>query len=318
MAVLLVTSLQPLAGKTALVAGLAQRLRWTGRTATPLRLHAADPHAEAPQADARLYSLLPFVREPVRASLDLRQAAEAVAAAGDARVLLVEGDSGLPRREMVEALGARALLVARYQEGLAVPELRVAAAELGHALLGVVATAVPPRRCQEAASALAAAGLRCLGLLPEDHILASFTVAQLQDTLATQLLVHGDLDQVVERVVIGPVSADPGRDYFSRFPRKAVITRSHKPDLQLAALDSGTVCLIVAGGRHPLEYVKARAEEEEVPLLLTTKSTLEAARALEEVYGWARFQGQLKVERASELVAAHLDHDTLVRSLAPT
>lgn len=316
MSALLIVSLQPLDGKTTVIVGLAQHLHQQGHPPTLLRLHAGDPGAEGAQTDARLYSLLPFARETASLPVDLRRAVECAAAVGDG-LLLLEGDAGLSVAEMSRALGSPVLLLARYGQGLAMEELRAAANELGGALVGVVVTAVPERRREEVVALMVAARLPCLGLLPEDGLLASFTVAQLQDALAAELLVDGDLEQVVERVVIGPVSADPGREYFSRFPRPAVITRSHKPDLQLAALDSGAACLVVAGGRPLLEYVTARAREEGVPVLLTAKETAEATVALEGVYGRERFQGWLKVERAGQLVSAHLDHGALQRALGP-
>ena len=311
---LLVASLRPGDGKTALAAGLARILYDRGVRAMPFRIYAGDTIREGPQADARLYSLLPFVREPLNAPIEVEQAAVLAGERKDG-LLIAECDATLSTAAIGARLHAKVALVIRYENGLDMIPVKGAILELGDRFLGLVVTAVPERRRADAASAMAGEGIDCLGMLPDDDVLASFTVAQLQDALAAQLLVDGDMDQVIGRVVIGPVSADPGRSYFSRFACMAAITRSHKPDLQLAALDAGAVALVAAGGSPPLEYVIERAAGDGVPLLLTVMPTVESMKALEDIYGRSRFQGPQKVERAAQVIGESLDITRLEAAL---
>jgi BioD-like phosphotransacetylase family protein len=308
MPALVVASSDPSAGKTTVIVGLAQNLQRAQHAVTALRLHSGDPFQESPLGDAHLYALQPFLSAPPSTALSVQEAISFIADLPPDRVVLIENDAGLPIQEVAQALNARVLLV-RGPEG----ELTSASQIAG--LVGVIVNRVPERRLRVIVDRLSGSGLPNLGLVPEDPILASFTVGQLQDALAADVLVGGDFEQVVQHVVVGPVSADPGRDYFSRFPDNAVITRSHKPDLLLAALDAGTTCLVIAGGRPPLEYVIDRAQSYEVPVLLTMSNTYEATRALEKFYASSHFRGQMKVDRADELVAAHVAPEPLMRAL---
>ena len=57
--------------------------------------------------------------------------------------------------------------------------------------------------------------------------------------------------------------------YFRRKPNKAVITGGDRADIQLAALETSTRCLILTGNLYPSPAVLNRAEELCVPVLLT-------------------------------------------------
>jgi BioD-like phosphotransacetylase family protein len=81
MPTLVVASLEPLSGKTAVAAGLAHRLQQTGRSVAVVRL-AGDAHAEA---DARLFAALAFNAHEGAEPLDTAADAEA-----EADVILVE------------------------------------------------------------------------------------------------------------------------------------------------------------------------------------------------------------------------------------
>jgi BioD-like phosphotransacetylase family protein len=304
MATILVASLSPRAGKTTIITGIAQNLRQAGHRVTALRLHSGDPLQEGPQLDARLYSLSPFLNESPGGPLSIEQAAGVLAALPPEAVVFVECDDNLSAHEAAAALNARILYVSS-------PNADAPVGTGADGMVDVIVNKAAERRLDETDGAQATR----LGSIPEDAVLASFTVGQLHDVLEAKVLVEGDFDRVIERVVIGPVSADPGREYFWRFPNNAVITRSHKPDLLLAAMDAGTNCLVIAGGKEPLEYVIDRALSYEVPVLLTMSNTFETARALEGVYSTARFSGRRKAERAAEMTATNVDSVALMRTL---
>jgi len=131
---------------------------------------------------------------------------------------------------------------------------------------------------------------------------------------ADTLFADGRAEEVIERLTIASISADPGQAYFARFGRQAVVVRYDKPDLQLAALNAGSRCLILSGGQMPLPHVSERAESEGVPLLITDKGTVAAFQALEDLFVNSRF-GPQKAERIGQLAAEHLDYDTLIGTL---
>jgi len=307
MPALLIASLAPLSGKTAVAVGLAQRLSQGGKRVALLRLKGD----EAANLDAALLASLPFNSERRQAAVPPREAAQDIKKAD---VALMETPAGDLNAE-VRALDARAVVVARYGE-LAEGHLADFCRSLGDGLLGVVATTVPRRRLESAQRSLAQAGLPQLALIPEDRTLASPTIGELAEALGAQALYLDDLGQtVLEGILIASISADPGQGYFARYNPKAVIVRSDKPDLQLAALNAGAPCLVLTGGRPPLSYVLQRAEEDGIPILITRHDTLTTVSLLEELYSRTRFGGEAKVRRIGQLMAESLGPDGL-RALA--
>jgi BioD-like phosphotransacetylase family protein len=92
-----------------------------------------------------------------------------------------------------------------------------------------------------------------------------------------------------------------------------VITRSDKTDLQLAALHTQTDVLILTGGYPPSPYTIDRAAGEEVPILLTRADTPRSVALLSDAFGGSRFNGERKLERLGELLAAEWSTSDLTR-----
>jgi BioD-like phosphotransacetylase family protein len=314
MPVLLVSSLRPLAGKTAVSVGIAQRLDQDGYRLGLARLATAKPD-EAAQADARCFASLSLSAEKKGQPLSLDELAGLVKenSSSDA-VFIVELPAGSPPGETVRALGGVVVLVERSAD-LSVGTVAGLQKELGEAFVGLALTAVPQARTAAIAGTLAQKGMPSVALFPEDRLLSSPSIAEMAQALEAEALFgDGHMDEVIERVTIASISADPGQDYFARFGRQAVVVRCDKPDLQLAALNADSRCLILSGGHMPLAYVSERAETEGVPLLITGRDTVAAVQTLEGLYFKSRF-GHQKTERIGQLTAGYLDYDRLLRAL---
>ena len=314
MPVLLVASLRPLVGKTAVSVAIAQRLQQDGYRLALARLTAAEPD-EAAQADARCFAFLSLSAEKGDAPFSLDEVAElAKGTSSSDSVLIVELPAGSPAGEAVRTLGGVVVLVERSAD-LTVDKVAALQKELGQAFAGLVLTAVPQARTAAIADTLAQKGIPGLALLPEDRLLSSPSIGEMAQALQAEMLfADGRTEEVVERLTIASISADPGQAYFARFGRQAVVVRCDKPDLQLAALNADSRCLILSGGQMPLAYVGERAEAEGVPLLITEKGTVAAVQALEDLFLNSRF-GPQKAERIGQLTAEHLGCDRLLHAL---
>jgi BioD-like phosphotransacetylase family protein len=291
MAALILASLEPLSGKTAVAAGLAKRLHQAGASVAVVRL-AGDPHAEA---DARLFAALTF---------NAQQAAEPVDVAAVARLtadaVIVEAPAGDPK-EISAELSAGVVVVAAYTDPLA-GDVKALRESLADSCAGVIVTRVPKSRME--ATQRAAAGLGLLALLPEDRTLAAPCLGELATAIEAETShMDGSRESVIDRPVISAISVDPAQGYFTYYGPNAVIVRGDKPDQQLGALNAGAPCLIVTGGLPVLSYVEDRAAEERVPLLKTAYDTAETVQRLEALYGATPCSGAAKVERAAELLA---------------
>ena len=283
MAAIVLLSPEPLAGKTTVAAGLALKTTAQGKTVSLHRI-PGDPHA---QSDAALFRELEGpTRDQPSADITFAEApggeaASSLAQFPDARVLVVADASG------------------------PIEGLQHYCSQIGKGLRGVVFNKTPARRAQSLLAEAKAIGVKVFAVLLEDRLLAMPPLRDVVQALSAQTEhFNGRALDPLDRPVIATISADPGQSYFARYDASAVIVRSDKPDLQLAALNAGAECLIVTGGLPILSYVLERAEEDEIPLLRTGLDTIAAVERLEAIFGSAPFAGgNAKIERISDLLS---------------
>lgn len=280
MAVIVVGSVEPEAGATTVATGLAHRLAYAGNTVRLERLAGG----ERAVADAALFATLDFAAssgEPLAVPSD---------AAGDGVTVLETPP------------GADAAAIARQARGalLLVSSAGAAAAD--------GATVIANHATTAAAMAV-----------PEDRLLAAPTVGRLIEASGARVLarsVDGDAS-LCEHIVVGPIFEDSDQAHFERFDRKAIVTRSEKVDIALAALRTGPRCLILTGGHDPSPYLLDRvASDRNTTLLLSPDDTVTTVHAIEGTFGSVAFSGAEKVERIGQHMAAAVDDAALAALLA--
>jgi len=285
MPALLLLSPQPLAGKTTVAAGLARTIGAAGRPVALTRL----PGDAAAEADSELLAGL--------------ARSIATPSSSGPEVALIEAASGDPGPALATNPEARAIVIALAHE--AEPKVAEYCRAIGDRLAGVIINKTPARRLDSVRAGAESAGLNVLAVLPEDRLLAAPVLRDVAGTLSTTVehLNDGGL-QPLDRPLIATISADPGQGYFAGYDAKAVIVRSDKPDLQLAALNAGASCLILTGGLPVLSYVLERAQEDEIPLVRTSMDTISTVSGIEGLFGTLPFAGgEAKVNRIAELLA---------------
>jgi BioD-like phosphotransacetylase family protein len=249
----------------------------------------------------------------------IEEAFAAVAAGKD--VVLVNGLGsvlsrgsmlGIDGATLVNMLEARALLVARCRSFLDVDTIVASKRVLGDRLVGVCLNRVPTRAINEinddVVPCLERHGIAVFGLLPQDPVLNSVTVTEVTEATGGELLCASEsADELVENFVVGAMSVESALRYFRRTPRKCVITGGDRSDIQLAALETPTRCLVLTGGLRPSHTVLARAEELSVPVLLVYEDTLHTVSTVEELLGKLRLRGTKKIDHAVEQFEAHVD-----------
>lgn len=306
MPALLLVSPEPLAGKTTLAVGLAQRLKQNGHSLALLRL-AGDEHAAA---DASRLASLPFNSHRLGEPLE---PAAALGAAEGAGVALIEAPAGDPA-EVLKALrqaqdrpvGTDRALVIASNGSPSFDGLAQYCRSLGDSLAGLILNRVPQRRRESVSAALEALGLPPpLAMVPEDRTLAAPTLGDVAQAIRAQAsFLNDNRTRLMDRPLVASISADPGQGYFARYQPSAVIVRGDKPDLQLAALNADAPCLIVTGGLPPLSYVLERAEEEEIPILQTELDTVATVQRIEGMFVATPFTiTDSKLDRLTELLA---------------
>jgi uncharacterized protein len=226
---------------------------------------------------------------------------------------------GLTSPDMADALGVRELLVVRHSENL-VDDILSARHWLGPSLIGIVINAVPRQHRSYVEDVVRPymenQSIPILGVLPEERLLQSISVRELAQILAGEILCCPDKDdELVEHFMVGAMSVDSALAYFRRKPNKAVITGGDRPDIQLAALETSTRCLILTGNLRPSQVILERARSVNVPIILAEHDTLTTVKAIEDVFGKTRFHQKKKIQRFVRLMEGCFDYERLYRAL---
>ncbi len=230
---------------------------------------------------------------------------------------------GLSLQEVATGLEAQVLLIGRYHSAGVVDGLLSAHRLLGHHLAGVLLNDVSPDEMAQVESVvkpfLESRGIPVLGILPSNRILRSISVGELACQLEAEILCCEDrLDLMVEDFAIGAMNVNAALKYFRKSDHKAVITGGDRTDIQLAALETSTLCLILTG-RLPLDArIRARAEELEVPILSVDLDTFATIERIERVFGQVRLHETAKVRCIQELMSKNFDFGRLLTRLALT
>ncbi len=222
--------------------------------------------------------------------------------------------------QMAEELNASVLLVARYKSFFSVETLLSAKQRLGDRLVGVLLNDIPAKQLQsvdtEIRPFLEQRGISVLGMLPKSDLLRSVSVAELVHQLQAEVLCRPDrLDLLVESLAIGAMNVNSALKYFRKRRNMAVVTGGDRIEIQLAALESSTHCLILTGQLPPTPFILNRAEELEIPILSVDLDTLSTVEIVDRTFGQVRLHEPIKVQCIRTLMAKHFDVERLLTQL---
>jgi BioD-like phosphotransacetylase family protein len=161
-----------------------------------------------------------------------------------------------------------------------------------------------------------AGGIRVYGVLPVDPVMQSISVRALADGLRASVESGSDrLETMIERFCVGAMDVEGALRVFRRIPRKAVFTGGMRADIQLAALETDTRCLVLTGGVPPDERIRTRAAELGVPVLVVKEDTMTAVERFEQLLGRLRIREREKIERGVSLVRDRVDAGAVLAAL---
>lgn len=329
------------AGKTSVATGLAMLLAGNGAEVTltkALRVGASN----APDADAAFHqTLIPNNASPAGWPASVEHVPDAAALDGIAATLkaanmpsgltIIEGvSSGMPDAErnridaaLAEALEARVIMV--------IPAAGTSSSQVAQAfqgrLIGTIINRVPDHAMHQAETTLAASfkqqGIPVLGIIPETRRMLAPTVGEIAKHLGAELINNAaltspetQLGELVEHFMLGGLFLDQGAYVFGRRENKAVIVRGDRPDLQMAALDTSTACLILTNGKTPVQYISHHAGLRQTPMLATPAPTLEVMEKLHSIGDQGSVQSPHKAQCFAELLETHCDLESVTAQAA--
>lgn len=344
MKTICIASTEDLGGKTSLSIGLGKRLQQDGHVVGYIKSLSTrtrqvedrvgdrdaefvrqELHLEDEIADIVPVVLTPaLIEETIQASppLSFQERLEAayhrVASGKD--IVLLEGGRhpfegalvGLASPHLVRVLDARVLAVVKYQDHLSIDRAMGLPAIYGDRLIGVVLNAVPRIHMHlvqdTVRTFLEHSGLPVLAVLPQERLLLSISVQELVDHLGGEVVCcPGQADGLIEYLMVGAMTAGSAITYFRHRPNKAVITGGDRHDVQLAALETSTRCLILTGNQHPSTVVINRAREVGVPIVVVEPDTLATVQSLEQIFGKTSLYQPKKAARFFNILQERFD-----------
>lgn len=221
---------------------------------------------------------------------------------------------------LVEAMKARVLMVEPWRGEVSVDSLYGASKLFGERFAGGVLNKVPVNAAGYARETLRPfmekKGVKLFGVFPRDRALESVSVRQLIEILNGKAICCEDkLDEEVENFSIGAMDVDSALNYFRRVPNKAVITGAHRSDIQLAAMETSTRCIILTGGLPTNDVVVGKAQFKGIPLISVQDDTFTAIDRIEAAMGKTSIREIRKVARAKELIDREFDIQRFLKSV---
>lgn len=159
-------------------------------------------------------------------------------------------------------------------------------------------------------------GFKALGNIPQHPEITSPTVEEYKEVLGGEVLAgEGNLDRVVEDVIIGAMTMESALGYLRRAPNKAVITGGDRSEVALAALETSTSAIILTGGLYPDVKVLARAEDKGVPVILVHYDTYTTIEKMSEVSRRIRPGDEQAIKTAVENIEKYCDWRGILRAV---
>ncbi len=235
----------------------------------------------------------------------------------DADVVIAESSSDLSlddHLKIAEAIDAKVLVVTKYGGDFSESLMTRMSEVFGERLVGYIVNGLTKYGKSHVTTMVdkitQLGGTKCFGIIPEDRLLLSASVKQILAFLDGEYLSDvGDTDALVEYLMVGGMSLDPGELYFSIHENRAIIVRGDRPDIQMSALstDGNTQCIILTNGVDPIEYVRYEAMSEQIPIIKVQSNTLDTMEALNELALHIKFDHPDKFTRMADMVRSNVD-----------
>lgn len=224
---------------------------------------------------------------------------------------------GVNSLRIISHLNAMTLVVEPWNSESSIDSILGARELLGSNFLGVVINKIPESVHdfikKSVRPFLEKKGIPVFAALHRDILLDSITVRQLNEVLNGKIVCCEDkIDEFIENFSIGAMDVDNALKHFRRTPNKAVITGANRADIQLAALETSTRCIVLTGGMHTNAVIIGRAQVEGVPIISTNEDTYTTVEKIESVLGKIRIREQKKVLKTKEIVENEFDMQKLL------
>lgn len=246
------------------------------------------------------------VRKTIMAAWEKVSAGKDVMLIGGGRTMNEGWWLDYPIMDFIREVGARTLMIERYDETRGLSSALAWRSYLGDGYIGLILNRLDPDHLEHIEKLvvpfLEKKNVPVLGIIPTDRTLASMSVADISRAIGGQMYTASDqADMLVQNMLVGAMNLDAAAARFRKVHNKAVITGGDRIDLQVAALETSTRCLILTGGIAPHPLILSKADEMKVPVIVVQEDTLAVVEKLDSLVGRPRIREPEKIKRAMEL-----------------
>ncbi len=159
--------------------------------------------------------------------------------------------------------------------------------------------------------------IRVMGVIPLLRELTPLTVGEIASILNAKVIAAREhMDKVVKELLVGAWTAEKAIRYLRRVTDYALVTGGDRTDLLLAALETPVSCLILTGGFYPDQHVLTKAEERNVPVVISRFDTLTTTRRIDELAFKLDPSNIERIRRIALSVSRRIDINAILESLS--
>jgi hypothetical protein len=255
--------------------------------------------------------------------------------AQDKEIVVIEGTGhagvgsvfDMSNAEVARLLGAKVILVSCGGIGRPIDEIllnKPTFDALGVEILGVIVNKVMPEKYDKindlVRKGLARKNIEVLGVIPHNPVLSNPTISELlEDMEGTLLTGEEDLENVVNRIVVGAMPPHEALDYFG--PGTLLITPGNREDIILAAMSgclpgiTKAYCvsgIVLTCGVLPHKNVIHLIQEVSIPVISVHDDTFTAASKINNLIVKVRPGEQKKIKATEKLIEKYVDVDKIL------
>jgi len=236
----------------------------------------------------------------------------------------------MPNAEVAKLLKTKVILISCGGIGRPIDEIMLNRSTFdakGVEILGVIINKVFPEKYEKintyVRKGLKKKNIEVLGVLPYNDVLSSPTLRELlEDIDGTLLSGEEELDNAVNRIVVGAMNPHEALDYFG--PGTLLITPGNREDIILAAMSGClpgiTKAFCVSGivltcGVTPHKNVMHLMEEVPIPVISVEGDTFSTASKINSLIVKIRPGETRKIIATEKLIEKHVDIDRICAKL---
>lgn len=224
--------------------------------------------------------------------------------------------AGISAKNICNATNAKTILVLKYEDDIAdkAPYFKN---HFKDTFGGAIINLAPPEAKQRIENLIipyfTQSGIESLGVVYSDKVLSSISIEAMGRCLQGEVLCAEDhTDELVESFMVGAMGHEMALKFFRAKKDKVVITGGDRADIQLAALETNTKCIILTGNFQPSTMVISRADELGVPMILVKYDTLTTIGKLNEILGKSNLHELKKLDKLVQIAKENIDIDRII------